>query len=95
MSSPVLEASGATGDADPAKTAKLVGDVDNAEKRVDRINLSADDSQRDILAQRLLQEAKNALAERDYVAATSLATKASTLLAPLPKIADSSSPSAP
>jgi len=94
LSSP-LETSGPPADADPAKAAKLVHDVDQAEKRVDRKSLNADDSQRDILAQRLLQEAKKALADRDTVAAISLATKASTLLDPLPKVADSTIPPAP
>jgi hypothetical protein len=93
-SSPALESSG-TGDANPAKAVKLIQDVDKVEKQVDRKNLSADDSQRDILAQKLLSEAKEALAERDSVAAISLATKASTLLAPLPKLADSAIPSLP
>jgi hypothetical protein len=93
-SSPALESSG-TGDANPAKAAKLIQDVDKVEKQVDRKNLSADDSQRDILAQKLLSEAKGALAERDSIAAISLATKASTLLAPLPKLADSAIPSLP
>ena len=65
------------------------------ERRIDRKNLSADDSQRDILAQKLLQEAKKALADRDSVASISLATKASTLFAPLPKLADSTIPSTP
>ena len=65
------------------------------ERRIDRKNLSADDSQRDILAQKLLQEANKALADRDSVAAISLATKASTLFAPLPKLADSVTPPAP
>ncbi len=65
------------------------------DKRVDRKNLSADDSQRDILAQKLLQEAKKALADRDSVAAMSLATKASTLFEPLPKLANSSVAPAP
>ena len=69
----------------------MIGDVDRIETRIDRRNLSDDDSQRDILAQKLLQEAKTALTERDNVAAISLATKASTLLAPLPKLADSAS----
>ena len=92
--SPALESS-ATGDANPSKAAKLIQDVDKVEKQVDRKNLSADDSQRDILAQKLLSEAKGALAERDSIAAISLATKASTLLAPLPKLADSAVPSRP
>lgn len=70
----------------PTDAAKLIGDVDKIEKRIDRKNLSADAAQRDILAQRLLEDAKKALAERDNVAAISLASKASTLLAPLPKI---------
>jgi len=95
LSSPAPEESSSSGDADPAKAAKLIKDIDKLEKRVDRKNLSADDSQRDILAQKLLQEAKNALAERDSVAAMSLATKASTLLAPLAKLTDSANPSAP
>jgi hypothetical protein len=94
QSSPSLESSGSA-DGDPAKAAKLIQDVDGIEKRVDRTNLSADDSQRDILAQKLLLEARESLAERDNVAAMSLATKASTLLAPLPKVADSASPPAP
>jgi hypothetical protein len=90
LSSPSLESSESAGDdADPAKAAKLIQDVDGIEKRVDRTNLSADDSQRDILAQKLLLEARESLAEHDSVAAMSLATKASTLLAPLPKVADS------
>jgi len=88
LSSSPLESSGAPDDGSPAKAAKLIGEVDKLEKRVDRENLSADDSQRDILAQKLLTEAKVALAQRDGVAAMSLATKASTLLAPLPKLAD-------
>jgi len=91
-SSPALESSGSP---DPTKAAKLLQDVNKIETRVDRKNLTADDSQRDILAQKLLQEAKKALAERDNAAAMSLATKASTLLAPLPKLADSANPSAP
>ena len=73
----------------------MIQDIDKIEKRVDRTNLSADDSQRDILAQKLLQEARQALADRDTVAAMSLATKASTLLAPLPKLADSAIPPSP
>jgi len=70
----------------PTDAAKLIADVVKIEKRIDRKNLSADETQRDILAQRLLQGAKKALADRDNVAAISLASKASTLLAPLPKI---------
>jgi len=73
----------------PTDAAKLIADVDKIEKRIDRKNLSADEAQRDILAQRLLQGAKKALAERDNVAALSLASKASTLLAPLPKVSSS------
>ena len=42
------------GDANPAKAAKLIQDVDRSRKTVDRKNLSADDSQRDILAQKLV-----------------------------------------
>ena len=95
LSSPGLDSSGSASDGDPAKAAKLIQDIDKTEKRVDRTNLSADDSQRDILAQKLLQEARQALAERDSAAAISLATKASTLLAPLPKLADSAIPPAP
>jgi hypothetical protein len=95
LSSSALESSGTPKDETPARAAKLIADLDKLEKRVDRKNLNADDSQRDILAQRLLQEAKKALAEHDGVAALSLATKASTLLDPLPKIADSAVPPAP
>jgi hypothetical protein len=73
----------------PTDAAKLIDDVDKIEKRIDRKNLSADEAQRDTLARRLLQGAKKALAERDNVAATSLASKASTLLAPLPKVSSS------
>lgn len=95
LSSAPLETSGPPAEANPAKAAKLVQDVDKVEKRVDRKSLNADDSQRDILAQRLLQEAKRALAEHDTVAAMSLATKASTLLEPLPKLANSAISSTP
>lgn len=95
LGSSALESSGAPKDETPRRAAKLITDLDKLEKRIDRKNLNADDSQRDILAQRLLQEAKRALAEHDSVAALSLATKASTLLDPLPKIADSAIPSAP
>ncbi len=95
LSSSALESSVPSDEGNPAKAAKLIEDIDKTEKRVDRKNLSADDSQRDILAQKLLQEAKKALADRDSVAALSLATKASTLLSPLPKLADSAFPSAP
>ncbi len=77
------------------KAAKLIRDVDRMEQRIDRKNLSGDDSQRDILAQKLLQEANKALADRDSVAAISLATKASTLFEPLPKLADSITPVTP
>jgi hypothetical protein len=95
-SSPALEPMGAAGQSDLAKAAKLIRNVDAIDKRVDRKNLSADDSQRDILAQKLLEEAKKALVDRDSVAATSLATKASTLFEPLPKLAESSvAPPAP
>jgi hypothetical protein len=87
LSSPALDAPGATGESNPAKAAKLIQNVDAMNKLVDRKNLTADDSQRDILAQKLLQEAKKALADRDSVAAMSLATKASTLFAPLPRLA--------
>ena len=73
----------------PTDAAKLIAEVDKIEKRIDRKNLSADEAQRDILAQRLLQGAKKALADRDNVAALSLASKASTLLAPLPKVPSS------
>jgi hypothetical protein len=89
------ESSGPPVEENPSRAAKMIEDLEKAEKRVDRKNLNADDSQRDILAQRLLQEAKKALADRDNVAALSLATKASTLLEPLPKVADSANPSAP
>jgi hypothetical protein len=95
LRSPALDAPGTTGESNPAKAAKLIQNVDAMDKRVDRKNLTADDSQRDILAQKLLQEAKKALADRDSVAAMSLATKASTLFAPLPKLADSSPAPAP
>ena len=81
-----LPAVASSDDPKPPNAAKLIDDVDKTEKRIDRSNLSADESQRDILAQRLLQDAKRALADRDNVAATSLATKASILLAPLPEI---------
>ena len=95
-SSPALEPMGTAGQPDLAKAAKLIRNVDEIDKRVDRKNLSADDSQRDILAQKLLQEAKKALVDRDSVAATSLATKASTLFEPLPKLAETSvAPPAP
>lgn len=89
-SSPALEAMGTSGESDLAKAAKLIRNVDVMDKKVDRKNLTADDSQRDILAQKLLQEAKKALVDRDSIAAISLATKASTLFEPLPKLADSS-----
>ncbi len=89
------ESSGAADDATPAKAAKLIDDIDKLEKRVDRENLTADDSQRDILAQKLLLEAKQSLEDRDSAAAISLAMKASTLLAPLPKLANSAAPPAP
>src|SRR5580704_13911044 len=92
-STPGLESSGPS--ADSAKAAKLIQDVDKMARRIDRKNLSGDDSQRDILAQKLLQGANKALADRDSVAAISLATKASTLFAPLPKLADSITPPAP
>ena len=95
LSSSALESSGSTAEGNPEKAAKLIQDIDQIENRVDRRNLSSDDSQRDILAQKLLQEAKKSLAEHDSVAAMSLATKASTLLAPLPKLADSDIPSSP
>jgi len=95
LSSPALDAPSATGESNPSKAAKLIQNVDAMDKRVDRKNLSADDSQRDILAQKLLQEAKKALADRDSVAAMSLATKASTLFEPLPKLANSSVAPAP
>jgi cell fate (sporulation/competence/biofilm development) regulator YlbF (YheA/YmcA/DUF963 family) len=88
-----LESAGSSGDS--AKAAKLIQDVDKMQRRIDRKNLSGDDSQRDILAQKLLQQASKALADRDSVAAISLATKASTLFAPLPKLADSVTPPAP
>ena len=95
LSSPALDTPGAMGESNPAKASKLIQNVDAMDKRIDRKNLTADDSQRDILAQRLLQEAKKALADRDSVAAMSLATKASTLFAPLPKLAASSVAPAP
>ena len=92
VSTPALESAGSSGDS--AKAAKLIQDVDKMQRRIDRKNLSGDDSQRDILAQKLLQQASKALADRDSVAAISLATKASTLFAPLPKLADSVTPPA-
>ena len=94
-STPALEPRGPSDDSNSAKAAKLIQDVDRMARRIDRKNLSADDSQRDILAQKLLQEANKALADRDSVAAVSLATKASTLFEPLPKLADSVTPPAP
>ncbi len=90
-----LESSRSAAEGNPERAAKLIEDIDKIEKRVDRKNLSSDDSQRDILAQKLMQEARKAFAEHDSVAAISLATKASTLLEPLPKLADSDIPSAP
>lgn len=95
VSTPALESPGPSDHSNSAKAAKLIQDVDKMSRRIDRKNLSADDSQRDILAQKLLQEANKALADRDSVAAVSLATKASTLFEPLPKLADSVTPPAP
>ena len=95
LNTPGLESPGPMGESDPSKAAKLIHDVDSMERRIDRKNLSADDSQRDILAQKLLQQAKKSLADRDSVAAISLATKASTLFTPLPKLADSTIPTTP
>jgi hypothetical protein len=95
LSSSALDSSRSADAGNPEKAAKLIQDIDKIEKRVDRKNLSSDDSQRDILAQKLMHEAKKALSEHDSVAAMSLATKASTLLAPLPKLADSDIPSTP
>ncbi len=95
LNSRALESSARTSEANPSKATKLVQDIDKIEKRIDRKNLSADNSQRDILAQKLLQEAKKALAEHDSVAAIGLATKASTLLTPLPKLAESASAPTP
>ena len=95
MNTPGLESPGPVGESNPAKAAKLIRDVDSMERRIDRKNLSADDSQRDILAQKLLQQAKKSLADRDSVAAISLATKASTLFTPLPKLAASTIPTTP
>jgi hypothetical protein len=95
LSSPAMDSSVSSSDANPPKAANLIQEVDGTERRVDRKNLSADDSQRDILAQRLIQEAKKSLADHDSVAAISLATKASTLLAPLPKLDDSTVPPTP
>ncbi len=94
-STPALEASGPSDDSNSAKAAKLIQDVDKMARRIDRKNLSADDSQRDILGQKLLQEANKALADRDSIAAISLATKASTLFEPLPKLAEAVTPPAP
>jgi hypothetical protein len=93
VSTPALESHAPSGDS--AKAAKLIQDVDRMARRIDRKNLSGDDSQRDILAQKLLQEANKALVDRDSGAAISLATKASTLFEPLPKLADSVTPPAP
>ena len=93
VSTPALESPGQSGDS--AKAAKLIQDVDKMARRIDRKNLTGDDSQRDILAQKLLQEANKAFADRDSVAAISLATKASTLFEPLPKLAESVTPPAP
>jgi hypothetical protein len=90
LNSPALDTASATGESNPAKATRLIQNVDAMDKRVDRKNLTADDSQRDILAQSLLQKAKKALEDRDSVAAMSLATKASTLFAPLPKLTASS-----
>ena len=95
LNTPGLESPGPVGESNPAKAEKLIQDVDSIERRIDRKNLSADDSQRDILAQKLLQQAKKALADRDSVAAISLATKASTLFTPLPKLAESTIPTTP
>jgi hypothetical protein len=95
LNTPGLESPGPVGESNPAKAEKLIQDVDSIERRIDRKNLSADDSQRDILAQKLLQQAKKALADRDSVAAISLATKASTLFTPLPRLADSTIPTTP
>ena len=95
LNTPGLESPGPVGESNPAKAAKLIQDVDSMERRIDRKNLSADDSQRDILAQKLLQQAKKSLADRDSVAAISLATKASTLFTPLPKLAASTIPTTP
>jgi hypothetical protein len=93
VSTHAMDSPGPSGDS--AKAAKLIQDVDRMARRIDRKNLTGDDSQRDILAQKLLQEANKALADRDSVAAISLATKASTLFQPLPKLAESASAPAP
>src|SRR3984957_2638222 len=95
LSSPALDTPGATGESNPPKAARLIQNVDAMDKRVDRKNLTADDSQRDLIAQRILQKAKKALEDRDSVAAMSLATKASTLFEPLPKLTASSLAPAP
>ena len=89
LNSSGLDTSGSSGDSNLSRAAQLIQKVDAMDKRVDRKSLTADDSQRDILAQKLLQGAKKALADRDSVAAISLATKASTLFEPLPRLAES------
>ena len=81
----VAPSAAATAEPDP-NTVKLVDDVSRTAQQIDRKSLGADDQRRAQLADALVASAKQALADHDYAAADSLATKASVLLAPLPKV---------
>jgi hypothetical protein len=66
-----------------AQSKELIDRLDQAIGKIDRTKLDADSTKRADLAEQLLRGAQKALGQDDYVAARSLATKASVMLAPL------------
>jgi hypothetical protein len=66
-----------------AQSKELIDKLDQAIGKIDRTKLDTDGTKRADLAEQLLRGAQKALGQDDYVAASSLATKASVMLAPL------------
>jgi hypothetical protein len=84
ISSMVLSSAGHDAvDKNRAQSKELIYKLDQAIGKIDRTKLDADGTKRADLAEQLLRGAQKALGQDDYVAASSLATKASVVLAPL------------
>lgn len=70
------------------KAERMIREVTRIAKQIDLKNLSANDSKRYVLAEKLIGNAEKTRADHDFAAAASLANKASDLLAPLPRLAE-------
>jgi hypothetical protein len=72
-----------------AKAERMIRAVKATAKKIDQASLSASEASRFALASRLIRNAEKTMTEQDFAAAASLAKKAGDLLAPLPRLTES------